>query len=198
MMECDRARQMEIGSYSFTSDYVLQNKDRHAEMVVRWTRHTDGVKEFAVISESGDGGVRKHVFHRLLQAEVEASRPEQQVQTRITLDNYSFELTGIETVNGREAFVLDLEPRNQSKYLTRGRNLGGRIRLRSVSRGGRTSSQGVVLDQERQLLTDFRERRPMVGTGFESLDDRCPYIRTGESDHRLFRLSVRETRGGWN
>jgi hypothetical protein len=121
MMECDRARQMEIGSYSFASDYVLQNKDRHAKMVVRWTRHADGVKEFAVISESGDGGVRKHVFHRLLQAEVEASRPEQQAQTRITLDNYSFELTGIETVNGREAFVLDLEPRNQSKYLTRGR-----------------------------------------------------------------------------
>jgi hypothetical protein len=69
MMECDRARQMEIGSYSFTSDYVLQNKDRHAEMVVRWTRHADGVKEFAVMSESGYGGVRKHVFHRLLQAE---------------------------------------------------------------------------------------------------------------------------------
>lgn len=78
IVERDRHRQVAIGAYSYTSTYVLQNKDRHAEMVVRWTREADGVKHFVIFSEQGDGGVRKHVFHRLLEAEVEASHPEQQ------------------------------------------------------------------------------------------------------------------------
>jgi outer membrane lipoprotein-sorting protein len=117
----DRDRQAAVGGYSYTSTYVLQNKDRHAEMVVRWTRHSDGAKEFVVVSEEGDGGVRKHVFHRLLQAEVEASRPEQQAQTRITADNYSFQFAGSEVLEGRPAFIFDLEPKTQNKYLTRGR-----------------------------------------------------------------------------
>ncbi len=121
VMEQDHARQASIGAYSVTSRYVLQNRDRHAEMVVRWTRQANGVKEFVILSEQGDGGVRKHVFHRLLEAEVEASRPEQQAQTRITPDNYSFRLAGTEQVYGHEAFVIELEPRTQNKYLTRGR-----------------------------------------------------------------------------
>jgi len=121
VMERDQARQASIGAYSVTSKYVLQNKNRHAEMVVRWTRQADGVKEFVVLSEQGDGGVRSHVFHRLLEAEVEASRPEQQAHTRITPDNYSFLLAGTEKIEGHEAFVIELEPKTQNKYLTRGR-----------------------------------------------------------------------------
>lgn len=121
IMEQDQDRQAAIGTYSYTSTYVLQNKDRHAEMVVRWSRHADGVKEFVILSEQGDGGVRKHVFHRLLEAEVEASAPEQQAQTRITTENYAFQFTGTESVAGHDAFVIDIEPKSQSKYLTRGR-----------------------------------------------------------------------------
>jgi hypothetical protein len=117
----DRARQASIGAYSVTSRYVLQNKGRHAEMVVRWTRQANGVKEFVILSEQGDGGVRKHVFHKLLEAEAEASQPEEQAQTRITPDNYSFRLDGTEQLEGHEAFVIELEPKTQNKYLTRGR-----------------------------------------------------------------------------
>jgi hypothetical protein len=121
MMERDHARQAIAGAYSVASKYVLQNKDRHAEMVVRWTRQADGVKEFTIVSEQGDGAVRTHVFHKLLEAEVEASQPEQQARTRIAPNNYLFTLDGVENVDGREAFVIELEPRNESKFLTRGR-----------------------------------------------------------------------------
>ncbi|HEX5228338.1 MAG TPA: sigma-E factor regulatory protein RseB domain-containing protein [Bryobacteraceae bacterium] len=121
IMEQEQDRQAAVGTYSYTSTYVLQNKERHAEMVVRWTRHADGVKEYVVLSEQGDGGVRKHVFHRLLQAEVEASAPEQQAQTRITTSNYDFQLSSTEKVAGRDVFVIDIEPKSESKYLTRGR-----------------------------------------------------------------------------
>jgi hypothetical protein len=123
VMEREQARRANIGAYSFTSTYVLQNKNRHAEMVVRWTRQADGVKDFTILSEVGDGGVRKHVFHRLLEAEAEASQPEQQARTRMTPDNYSFHLLGAENIDGRNAFLIELEPRSDSKYLTRGRIL---------------------------------------------------------------------------
>jgi hypothetical protein len=121
MLEADHARQTNIGAYSVTSKYVLQNKDRHAEMAVRWTRQADGTKDFVILSEQGDGGVRKHVFHRLLEAEVEASRPDQQQRTRMTADNYSFALAGTDIIEGHEAYVVEIAPRTENKYLTRGR-----------------------------------------------------------------------------
>lgn len=52
---------------------------------------------------------------------MEASQPEQQARTRITPDNYSFLLVGVQQIAGREAFVIDLEPKTDNRYLTRGR-----------------------------------------------------------------------------
>jgi hypothetical protein len=121
MIEADHARQSNIGAYSVTSKYVLQNKDRYAEMMVRWTHQANGVKDYVVLSEGGDRGVRKHVFHRLLEAEVEASQPGRRGRARITPDNYSFALRGTEKVEGNEAYVIDLEPKTENRYLTRGR-----------------------------------------------------------------------------
>lgn len=121
VLEADHARQSNIGAYSVTSKYVLQNKDRHAEMVVRWTRQANGIKDYVVLSEGGDRGVRKHVFYRLLEAEVEASQPGQRARARITPDNYSFALRSTEKIEGNETYVIDLEPKTENKYLTRGR-----------------------------------------------------------------------------
>jgi len=121
MMEQDRVRQSQMGEYSVMCRYRLDNKSRHAEMLVRWTRQADGIKRYEIISETGDGGVRSHVFHKLLDAEVDASKPAQRERTRITPDNYDFRLVGEETIRGRSAYVLEVEPRVQAKYLTRGR-----------------------------------------------------------------------------
>lgn len=121
MMEQDRVRQSSLGAYTWMSHYVLDNKDRHAEMMVRWTRHADGTKRYEVVYERGDGGVRGHVFHKLLESEVEASQPAYRERNRLNATNYSFRLTGIEEINGRPAYVLETEPKTDSKYLTRGR-----------------------------------------------------------------------------
>jgi hypothetical protein len=120
-VERDSARRAAMSGYSVTTRYHLENKNRRADMVVLWTRQADGVKRYRIISEEGDGAVRSHVFHKLLEAEVEASRASEQERSRITPANYDFELTGIETLNGRDAFVLSITPRTDSKYLTRGR-----------------------------------------------------------------------------
>jgi len=44
MMESDQARQASLRAYNWTSHYVLDNQERHAEMTVRWTRQADGTK----------------------------------------------------------------------------------------------------------------------------------------------------------
>lgn len=121
MMERDHARQAMLGTYSWTSNYVLDNKDRHAEMQVRWTRHADGTKQFEVLYERGDGGVRSHVFRKLLESEVQASQPAFQERNRLNSRNYSFHLAGGENIRGRLAYILEIEPRAEEKFLTRGR-----------------------------------------------------------------------------
>jgi outer membrane lipoprotein-sorting protein len=121
MMENDQARQSSLRAYSWKSQYTLDNKERHAEMMVQWTRQPDGSKSYDVIYERGDGAVRDHVFHELLEAEVEASRPALQSRNRLNDKNYAFRLTGSEEIKGRLAYVLEIEPKTESKYLIKGR-----------------------------------------------------------------------------
>jgi outer membrane lipoprotein-sorting protein len=121
MMERDQVRRISLGAYTWTSQYVLDNKERHAEMTVRWTRQSDGSRRFEIISEQGDGCVRDHVFHRLLESEVEASQPAHQERNRLNKNNYSFQLAGSEQINGRLAYVLEIQPKVEAKYLTKGR-----------------------------------------------------------------------------
>jgi len=121
MMERDHARQSCLGSYTWTSQYVLDNKERHAEMTVRWTRQQDGTKTFRIVSESGDGGVRGHVFHKLLESEVEASQPALQERNRLNTKNYTFAVEGSEEIRGRLAYILEIQPKAEAKFLTKGR-----------------------------------------------------------------------------
>jgi len=121
LVEQDHARQSQLGAYTYLCRYKLNNKSRHAEMLVRWTREADGAKSYVILSETGDGGVQSHVFHKLIEAEVEASKPAERGRARITPDNYEFRLLGEEKINDRNTYVLELDPKIEAKYLTRGR-----------------------------------------------------------------------------
>ena len=123
MVARDRDRQSNLHGYTAVRRYVLDNEAHHkrAEMLVHMKCREDGSKEFEVVSENGWGGARKYVFPRLLEGEVEAARPEVREQSRITPDNYTFELIGTESVRDRPAYVLAIEPKTSNKFLTRGR-----------------------------------------------------------------------------
>lgn len=120
-VENETVRRASLSEYSVTAHYHLENKSRRADMLVRWTRLTNGEKRYQVISEAGDPAVRVHVFHKLLNAEVEASHSSEQERARITPANYSFQLVGTESVDGRQAYLLILTPKTDSKFLTSGR-----------------------------------------------------------------------------
>jgi hypothetical protein len=119
----DSERQATLHGYTVYRRYVLENRAHHkqAEMLVRMICQEDGSKHFEVVSASGWSGARKHVFPRLLEAESDAARPDLRERSRITPDNYTFEMAGTDDVRGRLAYVISIEPKTQNKYLARGR-----------------------------------------------------------------------------
>ena len=123
MLAHDGERQAALHGYTGYRRYILDNRNHHkqAEMLVRMTCREDGSKQFEVVSVSGWGSATKHVFPRLLEAEIEAARPDLRERSRITPENYAFEIAGTDDVRGRLAYVISIEPKTPNKYLARGR-----------------------------------------------------------------------------
>jgi hypothetical protein len=89
-------------------------------MTVR-VNYRSGQKSFEILEESGSGTVRKKVFKRMLDSELKASGAELRDSTRVSSQNYTFQLLGPQTVDGQDYLVLDAEPRTKNKFLFRGR-----------------------------------------------------------------------------
>jgi len=123
MQERDRERQSALDSYTARRRYVLENERHHkrAEMLVRMKCLKDGSKEFEIVSSAGWGVARSHVFPGLLSAETDASQPGSRERSRITPENYTFEMVGTETVNQRPAHVIAVTPKTSNKYLMKGK-----------------------------------------------------------------------------
>jgi hypothetical protein len=122
MLQKEADRRTAFEGYSGVRTYVLENEAHHkrAEMTVRIECHPDGTKEFEVLSSTGWGGARKHVFPRLLEAEAAASKPGSGDDSRVTPENYSFSMIGSEEIDGRTAYAIEVTPRVPKKYLIRG------------------------------------------------------------------------------
>lgn len=121
MMQFDAQRQSELTGYVATRHYVAVNKNRHAEMVVHVTCDGTGAKQFTILGEEGSGSIRKHVFQKLLNEEMEASRRGIRKNTRLTPDNYDFQVVGKETLETGPAYVLSVAPKTENKYLINGK-----------------------------------------------------------------------------
>jgi len=121
MLQFDSQRQSELTGYTATRHYVAVNKKRRAEMVVRVTCASDGAKQFSIVSEEGSGAIRKHVLYKLLSEETEASRRGTRNATRLTPENYDFQLVGQETLETGPTYVLAVKPKTANKYLIDGK-----------------------------------------------------------------------------
>jgi len=119
----DLARQASIEGYAGMRRYVLENHKFHkrAEMLVQVQGDPDGTKHFEVVSQEGWGGAQKHVLRKMLESETETSRPEMRASAKLIPENYDFALIGTELVVGRAAYVLEVKPKRNEKYLFQGR-----------------------------------------------------------------------------
>src|SRR6202040_4292424 len=94
---------------------------KRAEMLVTVKCLDNGSKQFETVSATGWGAARSHVFPRLLESESDASLPGAQERSRITPQNYSFEMIGKDSLNQRPAYVIAIAPKTQNKYLVQGK-----------------------------------------------------------------------------
>ena len=119
----DLARQASIAGYVGVRRYVLENHKYHkrAEMLVQVQGDQDGTKHFEIISQEGWGAAHKHVLRKMLDSETETSSPEKRASAKLIPQNYDFALVGTELLGSREAYVLEVHPRRNEKYLFQGR-----------------------------------------------------------------------------
>ncbi len=116
-----RAKALE--SYSSLRSYHLEChcvSHKKADMVVRADYRAPNRKEFTIVSESGSGTVRDRVFKKLLEAEQESMREENQQRSAITPENYTFQVSDYKRTDTDEFYVLEAEPRTKNKFLFRG------------------------------------------------------------------------------
>ena len=112
-----------LGSYQALRHYAIEyrgfSKRLMAKMDVEVNYDASSGKSFQVVSESGSHMLCEKVLRRALDSEKEASL--NRSATALTRANYTFHLIGSETLNGRSAYILDVEPITPSKFLYKGR-----------------------------------------------------------------------------
>ena len=123
VVKMNEVRAKALESYSSLRTYHLEChclSHKKADMTVRADYAAPDRKEFTVVSESGSGTVRDRVFKKLLEAEQESMRAENQQRSAITPENYTFQLSDYQKTETDEFYVLDAQPRSNNKFLFRG------------------------------------------------------------------------------
>jgi outer membrane lipoprotein-sorting protein len=123
MIQSDHDRLAGLAGYSGLRHYRFDNKNygKHAEMTVRVSCGSDGVKRFEVVAESGSPFVRNHIIRKMIEAEAESSQKGERKESRIIPDNYDFRFVGTEVSDGRDSYVLEITPKKPTKFAICGR-----------------------------------------------------------------------------
>jgi hypothetical protein len=90
-----------------------------AKMEVEVNFDSTSGKSFRVMSQSGSKILGEKVLKRAMDSEKEAWRDGG--ATAMTQANYRFQLLGTDSLDGRPAYVLKVEPLTESKFLYRGK-----------------------------------------------------------------------------
>jgi hypothetical protein len=124
VVQMNEVRAKALATYSSVRTYHLECHglcERKADMVVRADFVSPDKKKFSIVSESGSGTVRKKVFRKLLEAEQESMKDDNQRRSAITPQNYTFRLVKYEKTAEGETYVVAAEPRTKNKFLFSGR-----------------------------------------------------------------------------
>jgi hypothetical protein len=90
-----------------------------AGMVAEFDFDAASGKSYRIVSQSGSRILGEKILKRAMDSEIEASKDSG--ATALTPANYRFQLRGSESVQGRPAYILSVEPLKESKFLYRGK-----------------------------------------------------------------------------
>ena len=122
MQRHNQVRADDLKHYQSLRHYEVQYKGfpaLAAKMTVEADYDSVTGKTLRIVSQSGSKLLLDKVLKRLLDSEQEAAK--NQKSTALTMANYTFRLDGTENVAGRPAYILNVEPLLNSKFLYRGK-----------------------------------------------------------------------------
>jgi hypothetical protein len=90
-----------------------------ARMEVEFNYDAASGKSFRIVTQSGSKMLCEKVLKRAVESEKEASQDK--AATALTPANYSFYLAGSDSLAGRPAYILDVNPLAKSKFLYKGK-----------------------------------------------------------------------------
>lgn len=115
-----------IAGYTVTEHYAVYRSgdETHpaAEMTVKTTYQKETGKSYTILSEDGSTILRKLVLSSILDNEKRINQPGIREGSWITSANYEMKLKpgGAQRVNGRDCFVLSINPRQKAPNLVVG------------------------------------------------------------------------------
>jgi hypothetical protein len=126
MLVRNSERQAALEHYASERTYRVEYKGpaggKHAaEIVVHAEYSAPDQKRFVVVSQSGSKILCDKVLRRLMDSEQEAMQKTNQMQTRLSAENYEVELVGEDQIDGVRAWVLKVQPKVANKFTYRGR-----------------------------------------------------------------------------
>ena len=125
LMEANAQRAQALRGYRGKRMYRLEYKglfgSHQAEMEVEAIYTAPDKKEFKIVSESGSRLLINRVLLKLLSSEAEAQEEQNRKSLEITPANYDFSLDQIQHTSSGDFYVLNVKPKNKSRYLYRGK-----------------------------------------------------------------------------
>jgi len=122
MQDHNQARAAALKHFHSVRHYSVEYRGYSAKVAAQMEVEADydaaSGKTFHIVSQSGSKLLVDKVLKRLLESETDAQK---QHSTDLTPANYSFRLAGEEDVAGRPAYILEVAPLTDNKYLYRGK-----------------------------------------------------------------------------
>lgn len=123
MQQHEANQSKELKHYEAQRHYQVQYKGYGTHLAAKMDVDLDydsaTGKSFRIVSQSGSKLLCDKVLKRAVDSEAEASKDKS--STALNLTNYSFQLAGTEPVDGRPAWILQVNPLKKSKFLYRGK-----------------------------------------------------------------------------
>jgi hypothetical protein len=122
MLAHNAQRQSQIAGYRGMRKYVLENSrwNKRAEMLVRVQGDADETKHFEVEDEKGWKAAQKHVLRKMLDSEAEGSSREIRGSTRLSEENYEFQMVRAAMLDGRKSYLINVVPKRREERLFEG------------------------------------------------------------------------------
>lgn len=119
LMQQRNSQTARLNQYSVVRTYELEDvKGRTlAKEVVVMEYEIPGSKNFRTVSASGSAFVRNHIFKQLMKREAKRSANHGDQESAVTPQNYRFETTGYEQIDGTSCIRVHATPKRKEPYL---------------------------------------------------------------------------------